>query len=240
MALSLISKLSEFSASTSGPQSQNNPTRIAPSQQHPTSVTKKKPTSTPNIYKISAPYFEDFSTKSNLWPTNETSYAYYEIKDGKYVITPKNNGEISSIQLDGDFKNIILEFTTYFQYSLPKEDAGFVVSFRCNGTKDENCYEMYVSDQGFALGLRTWGDMDNASLVFDKIYSQSITPFNHPNKWTITMKNEKFDIYCNGTFIASFSDMTYGVGSIKFGVFSPSEGPINGVAFDDIKIYENK
>jgi hypothetical protein len=194
--------------------------------------TPRPPTATPNPSSIIPPYFEDFSDGSGLWHIRSDDVVSFIVSDEKYVIKPKNPGGSWWTSPGAKLDNILLEFTTTFMYTYPMEDGGFRVNFRCVNTDEEQCYIMYVSEDGYLYVHR-----EEETLVDHKL-SQHINLYDHPNQWAIVMDGSNFEIQCNGELLTTFSDSKYKSGDFGFGVFN-SENDVwgfNGVAFDNIRV----
>lgn len=194
--------------------------------------TSIAPTATPNPSSIIPPYFEDFSDGSGLWHVDSDDEVSFIVSDEKYVIKPKNPGGSWWTSPGAKLDNILLEFTTTFMYTYPTEDGGFRVNFRCVNIDEEQCYIMYVSEDGYLYVHR-----EEKTLVDHKL-SQQINLYDHPNQWAIIMDGSNFEIHCNGELLATFSDSKYKSGDFGFGVFNSENDDwgFNGVAFDDIRV----
>ena len=117
-------------------------------------------------------------------------------------------------------------------YTYPMEDGGFRVNFRCVNIDEEQCYIMYVSEDGYLYVHR-----EEKTLVEHKL-SQYINLYDHSNQWAIVMDGSNFEIHCNGELLSTFSDSKYKSGDFGFGVFNSEndEWGFNGVAFDNIRV----
>jgi len=194
--------------------------------------TSRAPAATPNPSSIIPPYFEDFSDGPGLWHVDSDDEVSFIVSDEKYVIKPKNPGGSWWTSPGAKLDNILLEFTTTFMYTYPTEDGGFRVNFRCMNIDEEQCYIMYVSEDGYLYVHR-----EEKNLVDHKL-SQQINLYDHPNQWAILMDGTNFEIHCNGELLATFSDSKYKSGDFGFGVFNSENDDwvFNGVAFDNIRV----
>jgi hypothetical protein len=194
--------------------------------------TSRPPTATPNQSSIIPPYFEDFSDGSGLWHVVNDDLKSFIVSDEKYIIKPKNPGGSWWTSPGAKLDNILLEFTTTFMYTYPMEDGGFRVNFRCVNIDEEQCYIMFVSEDGYLYVHR-----EETTLVDHKL-SQHINLYDHPNQWVIVLDGPNFEIHCNGELLATFSDSKYISGDFGFGVFNSENDKwgFNGVAFDNIRI----
>lgn len=186
----------------------------------------------PETSTITPPYFEDFSNGPGIWHVRTDDDVSFSVSDRQYVINPKNPGGSWWTSSEAKLDNVLLEFTTSFLYTYPMEDGGFRVNFRCVDTDAEDCYKMYVSENGYLFVHR-----DENTLVDHKL-SQYINLYDNPNHWAIVMDGSDFEIRCNGELLATFSDSKLKSGDFGFGVFNSEndEWGFNGVAFDDIRV----
>ena len=203
------------------PTNTSRPPAVAPNQD-----------SEPDTSTITPPYFEDFSNGPGIWDVRNDDEVSFAVSDRQYVIKPKNPGGSWWTSPHAKLDNIRLEFTTSFLYSYPVEDGGFRVNFRCVDIDAEDCYKMYVSENGYLYVHR-----DEYPLVDHKL-SQYINLYDNPNHWAIVMDGSDFEIRCNGELLATFSDSKYESGDFGFGVFNSAidEWGFNGVAFDDVRV----
>jgi uncharacterized Zn finger protein (UPF0148 family) len=189
-------------------------------------------TAAPNPSSITPPYFEDFSDGPGIWNVRDDAEVSFTVSDGKYLIEPKRPGGAWWTSPRAKLDNILLEFSTSFMYTYPLEDGGLRVNFRCVDSDEEECYKMFVSENGYLFVHR-----EEDILVEHKL-SQHINLYDHPNQWAIVMDGSNFEIHCNGELLATFSDSNYESGDFGFGVFNSEndEWGFNGVTFDNIRV----
>lgn len=197
---------------------------------NPNPVTNPDPSPSPS--SITPPYFEDFTDGSGIWHVRNDDEVSFEVSGGQYVIKPKNPGGSWWTSPLADLDNIRLEFTSSFLYTYPMEDGGFRVNFRCVDTDEEDCYKMFVSENGYIYVHR-----DETTLVEHRL-SQHINLYDHLNEWVIVMDGSDFEIHCNGELLTTFSDSKYKSGDFGFGVFNSETNKwgFNGVAFDNVRV----
>jgi hypothetical protein len=214
------------------PNSSYSPSNTDPPKATFTTRPTKEPTREPTINPYQLPYRESFNAGTRDWYTGSESNGTIEIDEGKYIVSVVKDRGLSGTN-GAVFSNASINIDTYYMSGQDIDQSGLSICFRCNQNRG---YELIVFGDGGYGVVKSDGE-NWRELVPFRYHVDVHNYWQQPNKIKIIMDYSDFEIYCNGSKVAEFSDSSYRSGSIYLGGFASPTDEVT-IGFDNLAIEE--